>query len=389
MRTRLAGRLKELKPSSTLRITSKARRLKAEGRDIVNLSAGEPDFDTPDFIKQAAVKSINSGFTKYTPSTGTAELKNLISEKFKSDNGLEYSPSQIIVSCGAKHSIFNAMLALINEGDEVLIPSPYWVSYPEMTNLCLGANRFIKTEPENNFKLTPRQLEKSIGTNSKLLIINSPSNPCGCVYSQSELADIARICSERKLFVISDEIYEKIIFDGLKHSSIASFGKEIYDLTITVNGLSKSFSMTGWRIGYLGAPAEIAEAISRIQDHTTSNPTSISQKAAEAALSGPKDFMEKARKEFEERRDFMIRGLKEVKGMKPVLPQGAFYIFADISATGLGSVDLANRLLEEGGVSVIPGDGFGMDDYIRISFANSKEQLARAMDKLKAWFNNL
>lgn len=387
MLTRIADRLRKINPSSTLAITSKAKKLKAEGRDIINLSAGEPDFDTPQFIKDAAIKAISSGFTKYTPTTGTPELKKLISDKFKRDNSLEYAPSQIVVSCGAKHTIFNVIMALVNPGDEVIIPLPYWVSYPEMVNLCGGVPRFVKTLPENNFKITPKNLLASIVPQTKLLILNSPSNPCGCVYSSDELKEIAGICVDKKIMVISDEIYEKIIFDNARHTSIASFGPQIYDQTITVNGLSKSYSMTGWRIGYLGAPADVAEAVSRIQDHSTSNPNSIAQKAAEAALSGPGNFVADLCKQFQERRDYCIGRIKKMKKIDCVTPQGAFYIFCDISRTGLTSSVCAGRLLEEAEVSLIPGDGFGMDQYIRMSFANSLEQLARAMDRLESWLS--
>jgi aspartate aminotransferase len=247
--TRLAERLKKVKPSSTLAITSKAKKLKAEGRDVVSFAAGEPDFDTPDFVKQAAIEAINAGFTKYTPTTGIPELKKAVCDKFRKDNGLEYVPEQVVVSCGAKHSIFNALFVLAEKGDEVLIPSPYWVSYPEMTNLCGATPRFIKTDAENGFKMTLEDLERNLSAGAKVLILNSPSNPTGSVYSAKELQEIAKLCVAKKVFVISDEIYEKIMYDGVTHTSIASFGPEIYDLTITVNGLSKSHSMTGWRIG--------------------------------------------------------------------------------------------------------------------------------------------
>lgn len=380
--TRLAERLKEVKPSSTLAITSKAKKLKSEGFDIVNLAAGEPDFDTPDFVKEAGIEAIKSGFTKYTPTTGIPELKNLISEKLKKDNRLEYGPDQIVVSCGAKHSIFNALFVLVNPKDEVLIPQPYWVSYPEMVHLCQGLPRFIKTLPENNFKVTPRQLKEQLSSNTKVFILNSPSNPTGCVYTEDELREIAGICVENKIFVISDEIYEKLIYDGLKHTSIAGFNKDIYDLTVTINGLSKSYSMTGWRIGYLAAAPNISEAVSRLQDHSTSNPNSIAQKAAVAALSYSGDFFSKVVKEFQNRRDYCLERLTKMAKIKAVPPKGAFYIFCDITKTGLKSSVFANRLLEEKYVSFIPGDGFGMDNYIRISFATSMEQLKKGMDRL-------
>ncbi len=387
--TRLAERLKKINPSSTLAITSKAKKLKSEGKDIVNFAAGEPDFDTPDFIKVAAIQAINSGFTKYTPTTGIPDLKKLICQKFKKDNSLEYAPDQIIVSNGAKHSIFNALMVLLNPKDEVLIPLPYWVSYPEMVNLCEGIPRFIKTTAENNFKISAADLSKHVSAKTKVLILNSPSNPCGSVYTHEDLEAIARICVSKNIFVISDEIYEKIIFDGLKHSSIASLNKDIYDLTITVNGLSKSHSMTGWRIGYLGAPSDVACAISNLQDHSTSNPNSIAQKAAVAALSAPEDFTHKLCLEFLKRRDYLAQRLKQIKNLSFFMPQGAFYIFCDISETKLDSLTFAKRLLEEEFVSLIPGCSFGMDDHIRISFATSMEELQKGMDRLEKWVAKL
>jgi len=384
---RLAERLKQVKPSSTLAITSKAKKLKAEGYDIVNLAAGEPDFDTPDFVKEAGIDAIRKGFTKYTPTTGIPELKNLISEKFKKDNSLEYLPSQIVVSCGAKHSIFNSLFVLLDPGEEVLIPQPYWVSYPEMVNLCMGKPRFIKTSPENNFKVTPQQLKEQINPKTKVFILNSPSNPTGCVYNEKELRDIAEICVSNKIFVISDEIYEKLIYDGLKHISIASFNKDIYDLTITINGLSKSYSMTGWRIGYLAAAPDISEAVSRLQDHSTSNPNSIAQKAAVAALSNSGNFFNEISSEFTARRDYCIDRLNSMPRIKAIIPQGAFYIFCDIGKAGLKSAEFANRLLEEKYVSLIPGDGFGMNNYIRISFATGLDQLKKGMDRINDFLN--
>ena len=386
---RLAKRLKKINPSSTLAITSRAKKLKSEGFDVVNLAGGEPDFDTPDFIKQAAIEAINAGFTKYTPTTGIPELKQLICEKFKRDNGLDYTPNQIVVSCGAKHSIFNTLFVLVEEGDEVLMPLPYWVSYPEMVNLCAATPKFIKASPLNGFKITPGDLEKNISKKTKVFILNSPSNPTGCVYTRDELKEIAQVCIENKIFVISDEIYEKLIYDNLPHVSIAGFNKEIYELTVTINGLSKSFSMTGWRIGYLAAQPVIAEAVSRFQDHSTSNPTSISQKAAVAALSAPDDFSQKICQEFLKRRDYCILRLKQMKKISYCLPKGAFYIFCDISQTKIDSGTFAQRLLDETYVSLIPGEGFGMGTWVRISFATSLEQLKKGMDRLEEWFKKI
>jgi aspartate aminotransferase len=387
--TRLAERLKKINPSSTLAITSKAKKLKSEGKDIVNFAAGEPDFDTPDFIKEAAISAINSGFTKYTPTTGIPDLKKLICQKFKKDNSLEYAPDQIVVSNGAKHSIFNALMVLLNRTDEALIPLPYWVSYPEMVNLCEATPRFIKTCAANNFKISAADLSKHITAKTKVLILNSPSNPCGAVYSRQELENIAKICVSKNIFVISDEIYEKIIFDGLKHDSIASLNKDIYDLTITVNGLSKSHSMTGWRIGYLGAPSDVASAISNLQDHSTSNPNSIAQKAAVAALSASEDFTQKLCLEFAKRRDYLAQRLTGIKNLSFSMPQGAFYMFCDISKTGLDSLTFAKRLLDEEYVGLIPGCSFGMDDHVRISFATSIEEINKGMDRLEKWMAKL
>lgn len=383
--TKIARRLKNVNPSSTLAITIKAKKLKSEGQDIVNFAGGEPDFDTPQFIKDAAIDSIKCGFTKYTPTTGIPELKAVICKKFKKDNSLDYVPGQIAVSCGAKHSLFNAVMVLVNRGDEVLIPSPYWVSYPEMVNLCEGTPHFIKTSPENKFKMTTKELEKNINSKTKLIILNSPSNPTGCVYTLDELKEIAKICVANKIFVISDEVYEKLIYDNLKTISIASLSKDIYEQTITINAVSKSFSMTGWRIGYLAAPADIVEAISKLQDHSTSNPTSISQKAAVAALNAPDDFSKSMCQEFQKRRDYIAGRLNQIKKMGFVLPQGAFYIFCDISKTRLDSITFANRLLDEAYVAVIPGEGFGRDDYVRLSFATNLKELEKGMDRIQEW----
>lgn len=387
--SRLSERLSKVKPSSTLTITSKAKKLKGEGKDVVTFAAGEPDFDTPEPIREEAIKAIRSGFTKYTPTTGIPELKKLICEKFKKDNLLEYLPNQIVVSCGAKHSIFNSLFVLIDRGDEVLIPSPYWVSYPEMVNLCEGLPRFINARPENNFKINIKDLEKHISAKTKVFILNSPSNPTGCVYNEDELKEIARICVDRKIFVISDEIYEKIIFDNLKHTSIASLGKDIYDYTITVNGLSKSYSMTGWRIGYLAGPVDIVEAVSKFQDHSTSNPVSISQKAAIAALSMNDEFGKAMRKEFLKKRDYMAGRLNKIKKMGYCLPSGAFYVFCDISKTGLDSVTFTGRLLDEMLVAAIPGDSFGRNDYIRLSFAASLKEIEEGMNRIEKWVERL
>jgi aspartate aminotransferase len=382
---RFTERIKKVSPSSTLAITSKAKKLKADGKDVVNFAAGEPDFDTPDYIKEAAIQAIKEGFTKYTPTTGTPELKKLICEKFKKENGLDYAPEQIVVSCGAKHSIFNALFVLVDKDNEVLIPSPYWVSYPEMVKLCQGKARFIKTSAENSFKITPKDLTRNINEKTKVLILNSPSNPTGAVYTREELEGLASICVENKVFVVSDEIYEKIIFDNQKHFSVAALGKDIYDLTLTTNGMSKAYSMTGWRIGYLGGPADIVQAISRLQDHSTSNPASISQKAAVAALKTDSDFSRKSCQEFQKRRDYLVARLKEIEKIDYVVPGGAFYMFCGITETGMDSFNFASRLLDEELVALIPGNSFGRDDYVRISFATSLAQIEKGIDRIKQW----
>lgn len=386
---KLASRIEKVKPSPTLALTAKAKKLQSEGIDVVSFGAGEPDFDTPDFIKEGAIESIKTGFTKYTPTTGILELRQAIVEKFQKDNSLTYTPEQIIVSCGAKHSIYNAVSVLVDVGDEVIIPSPYWVSYPEMVYLASGNPVFVQTDASNSFKMTAAQLKKSITPKTKLLILNSPSNPTGCVYSLKELQEIAAICVDKGIYVISDEIYEKLIYDGHKHYSIGGLDNKIFDQTITVNGMSKTYSMTGWRIGYLAAPKEIAQAISRMQDHSTSNPTSISQKAALCALKKGGNFADVMRVEFEKRRNYIMSRLDKMNKINYIKPEGAFYIFCGIKKTGLGSNVFAARVLDEAQVAVIPGEGFGRDDYIRLSFATSIEIIAKGMDRLEKWLGKL
>lgn len=387
--TRLSERIKKIHPSPTLSITSKAKKLAGDGKDVVSFAAGEPDFDTPEIVKKAACEAIASGFTKYTPTTGIPELKQAICEKFRRDNGLVYAPHQIVVSCGAKHSIFNALFALLDPGEEVIIPSPYWVSYPEMVHLCEGVPRIVKTGADSAFKITPADLKTNITTKTRALILNSPSNPTGCVYDKKEIADIAHICVSRKIFCIADEIYEKIVFDGNSHESIAAFGKDMYDLTVTVNGLSKSHSMTGWRIGYLGAPSDVAQAISNLQDHTTSNPASISQKAAVAALAMPGTFSQSMCAEFQQRRDYIAARIAKMPLITAVTPGGAFYIFCDISKTKLDSMSFAAKFLDEQLVAVIPGIAFGDDQYIRMSYATGMARIEKGMDRLEQFLNTI
>ncbi len=385
----LSRRVKDLTPSSTLAITSLANSLRCEGVDVVSFGAGEPDFDTPDFIKEAAIDAIRKGYTKYTPSTGTPELKKAIQEKFKKDNNLNYTCEQIIVSSGAKHCLFNIVLAVVDEGDEVIVPVPYWVSYPEMVKAAGGIARFVTAQAGNDFKLAADELKKAINKRTRLLILNSPSNPAGCVYRKEELEEIAEICVKNKIYIISDEIYEKLIYDELRHISIAGLSNEACRLTFTVNGVSKAYAMTGWRIGYFAGPLDVVNAIKNLQDHSTSNPCSISQKAALAALSFSRDSTLSMREEFEKRRDYLMRRIDKIPSLGYIRPQGAFYLFCNISRTGLGSADFAMRLLKEKGVAVIPGEGFGCDDYIRLSFAADIKTIEEGINRLELWLKQL
>lgn len=384
----LAKRVRALNPSSTLQITALAKKLSQQGQDIVSFGAGEPDFDTPDFIKESAISAIRSGFTKYTPSTGIIELKKAICEKFKKDNKLGYAAEQVAVSSGAKHCIFNIILTVVEEGDEVIIPAPYWVSYPEMVTVAQGVSKFVYTKPANGFKITPEELEESITAKTKLFILNSPSNPTGAVYEKKELQVLADICVKHNIYVISDEIYEKLIYGAFSHFSIGSLNEKIYNLTFTVNGVSKAYAMTGWRIGYFAGPLEAVKAIKNLQDHSTSNPCSIAQKAALCALTIENDWTEKLRIEFQKRKDYLCGRIDKIPALKYIKPNGAFYLFCDISKTGLNSSDFAFALLKEANVAVIPGAGFGCDDYIRFSFAMKTETIGKGIDRLEKWLGS-
>jgi aspartate aminotransferase len=381
---KINARIAHVLGSTTLAITARANELKAQGVDVVSFAAGEPDFDTPDHIKEAAVKAINGGFTKYTPSSGTEELRTLICEKLKRDNGLEYKPGQIVVGCGAKHSIFNAVMVLCDAGEEVIIPAPYWVSYPEMVKVAGATPKYIQTTQAANFKITPDQLKAAITPRTKLLILNSPSNPTGSVYSRKELQAIADICVDHKVYVISDDIYEKLLYTNEPFVSIASLGKEIFDQTITINGVSKAYSMTGWRIGYAAGPAEIMGYMKNLQDHSTSNPTSISQKAAVAALKAPEDSIKAMRDEFKIRRDLMMSLIDGIPGVSYIKPEGAFYLFCDFSKYG-PCAEVAKRILDEVNVAVIPGDGFGAEGYLRLTFCTSQERIREGVRRIKEW----
>ena len=380
---KLSKRAQNINPSMTLSITAKAKEMKKQGLDVVSFGAGEPDFDTMFHIKEAAKKAIDEGFTKYTASSGIIELKEAICAKFRRDNWIDYEPKNIIVSTGGKQALFNMIMVTVDPGDEVIIPVPYWVSYEEMVKLAEGKCVFLKT---NNFKINPQDLEKAITPKTKMLILCSPSNPTGVVYDEKELKQIASICLKNNIYILSDEIYEKLIY-GKKHVSIASVNEKIKKLTIVINGVSKSYAMTGWRIGYAAAEEEIVKAATRLQDHTTSNPTSISQKAALAAINGPEDHVAKMVYEYKKRRDFMVDRLNRIDGMIASRPDGAFYVFANVSKfysdEVKGSMVFCQRLLEDAYVAVVPGIAFGDDRFIRLSFATGMEHIKRGLDRME------
>lgn len=385
----LATRVKELTPSLTLAIDSKAKALKAEGVDVCGFGAGEPDMDTPEHIKAAAIEAIQSGFTKYTPSSGMPELRQAISEKFLADNGLEYKPSQIIVSNGAKQSCFNAIAAVCNPGDEVIIPAPFWLSYPEMVRLAGAEPVIVQTTEENAWKITAEQFEDAMTPRTKMIIINSPGNPTGSIYSREELRAIAEVAAEEDIYILSDEIYEKLTYEGAEHVSIASLTPEAYDLTITVNGFSKAYAMTGWRLGYLGAPEAIARAIDSMQSHSTSNPCSFAQKGALAALKGDQQCVADMREEFDIRRQYMFDRLSSIPGVTAVKPLGAFYVLANISGLGLKSQNFADRLLSKANVAVVPGIAFGDDRTVRLSYATSLDVIKTGLDRIEEFCKTL
>lgn len=391
----VATRLAAIKPSPTLAVSAKAAQLKAEGKDIIGLGAGEPDFDTPQFIKDAAVEAMRKGLTKYTPAGGTLSLKKAIIAKFKRDNGLDYTPKQVLVSCGGKHTSFNLCLALLNPGDEVIIPAPYWVSYPDMAVVAGAKPVFIEAGIEQGFKITAAQLEAAITPKSRLVFINSPSNPSAAVYTLEELKALGAVLRKHPRIVIaSDDMYEQILLDGSKFVNILDACPDLYDRTVVENGVSKAYSMTGWRIGYCGGPAELIEAMENMQSHSTSNPTSIAQYAAEAALNGDQSCIEPMVKAFRERGTFVAKALNAIPGVRCLQPAGAFYVFPDcrgairrMAAAGkLGSatdIALCDYLMEqEQAVAAVPGSAFGMEGYLRISFATSMENLEKAMARM-------
>ena len=384
----LAERATILSPSLTLSIDSKAKAMKAEGIDVCGFGAGEPDLDTPEHIKAACMASLDGGFTKYTPSSGTPELRQAISEKFKNDNGLEYKPTQIVVSNGAKHSCYNAILAVCQPGDEVVIPAPYWLSYPEMVRLAGAEPVFVQTKQENGWKMTADEFQEAMTPRTKMVIINSPGNPTGSVYTREEMAAIVEVCADEEITILSDEIYEKLIYDGVEHVSVASL-PGAYDLTITVNGFSKAYAMTGWRLGYLGAPEAIAKGIDAIQSHSTSNPCSFAQKGGLAALKGDQQPVTDMREEFNMRRQYMMGRFKALDRVSVVEPQGAFYVLVNISQLGLSSQNFSDRLLSKHHVAVVPGIAFGDDRTVRLSYATSMDVIKKGLDRFEEFCRTL
>jgi len=388
----ISENVSRIKPSITLAVSAKAKAMKADGINVIALSAGEPDFNTPMHICEAGIAAIKDGFTRYTPASGIIELKEAVCDKLNKDNELNYKPSQVIVNCGAKHSVFLGVFTLTNPGDEVIIPSPYWVSYYDIVKLAGGKPVIIEGKPESNLKITPEQLKDAITKNTKLFILNTPSNPSGMVYSEKELRQLSDIIVESGIYVLADEIYEKLIFDGNKHISIASFSDRIFNQTITVNGVSKSYSMTGWRIGYAAGPEEIIRAMGTVQSQETSNPCSISQKASLAAITGPQDFVKSWVYEFSKRRIYIVDRLNSIEDINCITPEGAFYVFPDVSAlygksfknTVIdGSVAFCEYMLDEQHIAMIPGAGFGADAHVRISYAVSMEDIEKAMDRFE------
>lgn len=388
----ISKRVQSIKPSPTLAIDAKAKTLKSQGIDIISFGTGEPDFDTPQNIKDCAIEAINKGFTKYCPVSGTQDLKDAIINKLKTDNILNYSREEIIVSCGAKHSLYNIFQTIFDDGDEVIIPAPYWVSYPDMAILAGAKPVFVKTDDSNRFKVKPQDIEKVVTKKTKAFILNSPSNPTGNTYTEQELEQIANICLKNDILIISDEIYEKLVYDNFKFSSIAQISEKVKEHTLVVNGVSKSFAMTGWRIGYTAGPKEIISAMTKIQSQSTSCPSSISLKAATEALNGNKDCLENMRKEFEKRRNYIVDRLNKIDGISCLKPEGAFYVFPNISKllsksyngkTVNTDIEFADYLLEQARIAVVPGSAFGAQGFMRLSYATSMENIIKGIDRLE------
>ncbi len=395
---KLAQRVGRIQPSPTLAITAKANALRAEGRDVISFGAGEPDFDTPANIKEAAIDSIREGFTRYTPVGGIPELKDAIIGKLQRDNGLAYGREQIVVSCGAKHSLYNLVQALIEEGDEVIIPSPFWVSYPDIVLLAGGTPVILETREEDGFKVTPERLEEMITERTKALVLNSPSNPTGATYTFEELRALSEVIIRKDVLVISDEIYEKILYNGFSFSSIAMASEEAKNRTIVVNGVSKAYAMTGWRIGYAAGPEEIIAAMAKIQSQNTSNPTSISQKASVEALNGEQVAVDEMVEAFAQRRNYIVGKLNGMAGVSCFNPEGAFYVFPNVSALYggrygdsviTGSASFAEYLLDAANIAVVPGVAFGSDIHIRLSYATSMENIQQGLERIREAVNAL
>ncbi|MAH74588.1 MAG: aspartate aminotransferase [Candidatus Pelagibacter sp. TMED197] len=391
----VSNSLKRIKPSPTIAVTSKAREMRAAGRDVIGLGAGEPDFDTPDNIKNAAIKAIRDGDTKYTAVDGTPALKKAIQAKFYRENSLSYELDQITVGTGGKQVLYNAFMATINKGDEVIIPAPYWVSYPDIILLAGGKPKIVKCDERDNFKLTPKKLDKALSKKTKWIILNSPSNPTGSAYTKKEIEGLSKILLKyKKVYILSDDIYEHIIYDKFDFFTIAKI-EALKDRTLTMNGVSKSYSMTGWRIGYAAGPKEIIKAMAKIQSQSTSNPTSISQAAAVEALNGTQDFIQERSNSFKERRDFVVNSLNEINGLSCLKPEGAFYVFPSCKKL-LGKKtklktdkDFVEKLLEKSEVAVVQGSAFGLEGYFRISYATSMENLKKAMERIKSFCESL
>jgi aspartate aminotransferase len=391
----ISNSLKRIKPSPTIAVTQKARELRAAGKDVIGLGAGEPDFDTPDNVKRAAIKAIKDGDTKYTAVDGTPALKKAIINKFKRENNLTYTADQITVGTGGKQVLYNAFMATLNKGDEVIIPAPFWVSYPDMVLLAGGKPKIVKCSEADGFKLTPKSLKKAITKNTKWLILNSPSNPTGAGYTKKEINDLAKVLIKHKnVHILSDDIYEHISYDNFKFYTIAQVSK-LKDRTLTMNGVSKSYAMTGWRIGYAAGPKDIIKAIGKIQSQSTSNPSSISQAAAVEALNGNQSFIKKRSKAFKERRNFVVKNLNAINGISCLTPNGAFYVFPSCKGllnkkTGLKTdTDFVQKLLEKSNVAVVQGSAFGLDGYFRISYATSMQNLKKAMERIRSFCESL
>lgn len=398
MEERLARRIRSISPSLTLAVSAKAKAMKAAGEDIITFGVGEPDFNTPEHIVEAAIEALEKGHTKYTASSGLPELRRAICEKFRRDNGLEYEPSQIIVSNGAKHSIFNVCFALIDEGDEVIIPAPYWLTYPEVVKVCGGVPVFVKAKKKAGFKITPEQLKSAITPKTKLFIFNSPCNPTGAVYSEEEIRALAKVCEEAGIFVLSDEIYEKLVYGDVTPFSFAACSDKMKDLTITVNGVSKTYAMTGWRVGYLAAPKDVAKAIDSFQSHATSNANSIAQYAALKALNSPEAAVEEMVARFARRRIAMVERISDMKDVYCIIPEGAFYMMLVVSSCYgkkfgkkkiTDSVSFADCLLDAAKVAVVPGVSFGADDCVRLSYSLSMRDMLEGLERIDAFIQSL